>query len=600
MNVIPLSEMLRLNTVANDTEVDDNGGETSFLSAMVVLPAEGGKPSPQREEGLVTAHPGAVSLTQARVGDLDESEPVSPLVLHSNAAIDDADSTPDAPRTPTAAERSKDSATKQIYALFGQAYADPETPTRESFFLPIADRATLLATPVIDARTGSDALSQPGSYERGQPNLEGSEPTEHDMPLRPTPTKPEPCRPLIEIDQGRLSGSAEAGMAIRVFVRSTNTPTTGAFDSACGARQVQLAQRDAHSSYAKTVQVNANVRAVTSHTVSDMSAGSVESAGFPTTPARDDPLMIHRNEAVQAMRADELGAPVKTSSYWPEDVIEFPKRLGKQSVDLAPPEDTAPSTDGKTAVRREPIAEAVKTDIPAGIVRQPPETIRGIESETGAQTVESEADPPIEKHRSAGAPIARHRDDEVSTRLQPNPVNVSVLSDLTEFHFGERADAAPLVSDAAPNTRTNHPVGHVAVAHGLPKPIGTQIAEAISLAPDRTIEIALSPEELGRVRLSLTPGDGSMVLVLHAERPDTLDLLRRNIESLAQDFRDLGFHDLTFSFGQRQAPPPAQDRIDSEDPRASARNDPSPAGFGATQRSRNTVVMGIGGLDLRY
>ena len=33
------------------------------------------------------------------------------------------------------------------------------------------------------------------------------------------------------------------------------------------------------------------------------------------------------------------------------------------------------------------------------------------------------------------------------------------------------------------------------------------------------------------------------------DRPETIDLMRRHIDQLAQDFRDLGFSDLSFSFG---------------------------------------------------
>ena len=49
--------------------------------------------------------------------------------------------------------------------------------------------------------------------------------------------------------------------------------------------------------------------------------------------------------------------------------------------------------------------------------------------------------------------------------------------------------------------------------------------------------------------------DHPETLTLTAERPETLDLMRRHIDQLAQDFRDLGYRNLAFSFasegGQR-------------------------------------------------
>ncbi len=88
----------------------------------------------------------------------------------------------------------------------------------------------------------------------------------------------------------------------------------------------------------------------------------------------------------------------------------------------------------------------------------------------------------------------------------------------------------------------------------LPAGLGHRLAEFATQFPDRPIEVTLSPEELGRVRMSLVTHEGALTMMLQAERPETLDLLRRNIDQLAQDFRDLGFQDLTFRFGSGDHP----------------------------------------------
>jgi hypothetical protein len=82
--------------------------------------------------------------------------------------------------------------------------------------------------------------------------------------------------------------------------------------------------------------------------------------------------------------------------------------------------------------------------------------------------------------------------------------------------------------------------------------LGRVLAHAVSQFTDRPVEVTLSPEELGRVRMTLVTHDGNLTMVIQADRPDTLDLLRRHIDSLAQDFRNMGFNDLNFSFGRDQ------------------------------------------------
>ena len=79
--------------------------------------------------------------------------------------------------------------------------------------------------------------------------------------------------------------------------------------------------------------------------------------------------------------------------------------------------------------------------------------------------------------------------------------------------------------------------------------VAGQISVAMTGQGGRATEIALNPEELGRVRLRMTAVDQSITLHILAERPETNDLLRRHIEVLAQEFRALGYDSIAFSFG---------------------------------------------------
>ena len=66
---------------------------------------------------------------------------------------------------------------------------------------------------------------------------------------------------------------------------------------------------------------------------------------------------------------------------------------------------------------------------------------------------------------------------------------------------------------------------------------------------ERAVELRLHPEELGRVQMTLSQdATGTLTVALNVERPETLDLLRRNIDLLGADLRALGYESVDFSF----------------------------------------------------
>lgn len=82
-----------------------------------------------------------------------------------------------------------------------------------------------------------------------------------------------------------------------------------------------------------------------------------------------------------------------------------------------------------------------------------------------------------------------------------------------------------------------------------PPLVTAQIAEAARTLREGQMEVTLVPEELGRVRLTMTPSEAGMAVTIMAERPETLELMRRNIELLARDLSNQGFENLSFNFG---------------------------------------------------
>lgn len=153
-------------------------------------------------------------------------------------------------------------------------------------------------------------------------------------------------------------------------------------------------------------------------------------------------------------------------------------------------------------------------------------------------------------------------------------------ADLHRRHSaGPDAGAGPidgLLPATQPGGAPDPAVLRPATASEMERPVLRQIALALSALSDGQTELRLSPEELGRVRLSLSTSDGMVTLSVQADRPETADLIRRNLDLLAQDFREMGFAGFEFSFGSDnpdqqpgpgggQAPQPAPDQPDNPD-----------------------------------
>ncbi|WP_158401972.1 flagellar hook-length control protein FliK [Celeribacter indicus] len=228
-------------------------------------------------------------------------------------------------------------------------------------------------------------------------------------------------------------------------------------------------------------------------------------------------------------------------------------------TDPAPGEESMPPEGAE----RHPLRDASAT----GAVEPPPRTMTSV-------------------------PPERHPLREVPARSTPDPawLGETMLTERPEWHPpGEtlaRSDGDPMLREGIvsldrpnmlePNTSREAPVGgEIDAAAGemmaatgaperkaevsaipipqmrpdLPNRVAVQIAELARELPERPVEITLNPKELGRVRLSFHLSEtGAIQVVVAAERPETLDLLRRNIDVLGSEFRQLGYQNSGFSF----------------------------------------------------
>jgi flagellar hook-length control protein FliK len=170
----------------------------------------------------------------------------------------------------------------------------------------------------------------------------------------------------------------------------------------------------------------------------------------------------------------------------------------------------------------------------------------------------------------------------------------SVLSDLSAFPTETVAFPDTLRTARAPVTSLDT---SIFAQPETGRHVSAQIADIIRAGSDDALEVSLRPAELGRLTLGFSPDAGGLTVTLAAERPETLDLIRRNIGLLETDLRNLGYSHLNFSFGGGSSGGTRQGGGGSPDPRAGARADtvgsPGPLALPPQQ------TLGSGALDLR-
>ena len=131
---------------------------------------------------------------------------------------------------------------------------------------------------------------------------------------------------------------------------------------------------------------------------------------------------------------------------------------------------------------------------------------------------------------------------------------------LTAAHGG----ADPAKPSPAGNPQAGS--GHLATAPAptaLPPRLSADLVNLAKTSPSGPVEILLNPAELGNLRFEIHQKADHLRVVLSVERPETMELLRRNADQLLGEFKAAGFSGAQLSFGQWDQhgsdprPPPA-------------------------------------------
>jgi hypothetical protein len=167
--------------------------------------------------------------------------------------------------------------------------------------------------------------------------------------------------------------------------------------------------------------------------------------------------------------------------------------------------------------------------------------------------------------------------------------------------------------DSDPGLFAWSPAGQPAVIGGPPSgplpaaavpQLVAGIAATLQHRADGTTEIALSPDELGSVRLRLEADARDperMIVHLAFDRPDTMDLFRRHADQLTEAIRAAGYAEAKLDFGQHGAGTEARGGQES----SGGRNEAATTGTdpGSPQAAPDTRfplrLADVAGLDLR-
>lgn len=193
---------------------------------------------------------------------------------------------------------------------------------------------------------------------------------------------------------------------------------------------------------------------------------------------------------------------------------------------------------------------AVSLGLPLQTAGHVTERHRPDDNEDTIESGKAVADP-----HSAPKAVAASALFQLSTRSDPVPPTLPISEILAGFD--------PASDDQEPSfglpPLQGPQVSFVATASGsaaaLPVPqVAAQITAALSRSADGATELALSPEELGHVRLRLEPDTANpdrLVVMISFERPETLDLFRRHAGELAEALRAAGYSGADIGFAQQ-------------------------------------------------
>ncbi|MEM9973229.1 MAG: flagellar hook-length control protein FliK [Pseudomonadota bacterium] len=346
----------------------------------------------------------------------------------------------------------------------------------------------------------------------------------------------------------KLSGSAAAGRALP-------DPPPKALDGAVPQPALKEGQFDTKAPQASgAAETSAQTqlvarRAAQSDPVAALNAPKTStSVGFAQTPAPGGPAA--GTAPVELVSpAGAPGAEARVLPQAPVAIAPQPGTAGPATLPIGAPTPVPPPPAPQA-----PIQPAVTVGA-ASLLRlasdAPQSEFRG--TGLGREAPKVQASPPA-------SPPAPARDFAYLPPGPPAPLPAAApgpeaLSKLTSpaIDIGSTEFGGALSAIRTETVTAAPPTPPPAAAPELARSVAAQIAEGLRQSAPGVVEITLVPEELGRLRIAVTAADLGMTVAIAAERPETLEFIRRHVEVLLAEARDGGLGELNLSFTGGQA-----------------------------------------------
>ncbi len=275
------------------------------------------------------------------------------------------------------------------------------------------------------------------------------------------------------------------------------------------------------------------------------------SAETPEPPENRGPVPVPESIELNNTAREATGLPTSESN----PVVQNTQAIGKGAHDPIPTPDTAKIETPQHALAHPGIEAAVQKTASGSSLLFPVPTHPTHQPNTFEPTRLTKNRPLPDRPGPNPTVAQPHVQERIPTMAQVQ-VMVSAQAQETDTtgSIGE-VDGVLAPRDAALPQNTRESVFATLVSTqsaraDVTRAIAGQTAAAIQQrSGSGVVEIALNPEELGRVSIVLNGREDGLHMSIAAERPETLDLMRRHISVLASEFQKLGYGDISFDLG---------------------------------------------------
>lgn len=347
--------------------------------------------------------------------------------------------------------------------------------------------------------------------------------------------------------QVTLAEAAPESMTEAVEGEAVNVSRTSAQPAAAGLAAATTAQTS-------TAAQKSSTQAVAAQTQSPADAVDAGQAAKPDQAQSDTPEVA--STVLAGARSQDGALRPGDSRTTTGKSTPMPQTAGVNEAKAAQVDEPAAETKAETSQRETTGKSATSGEVLAAVAGQ---TRTAAPTEPGRR-----AEGRARESREAQAVVSGNASATPATKPTAAAVQISAVQQAFTAQMlagdaaakgGQSADS-PLLSFETPSNLPGlsqlltEAVFQPGTVHRpeTPRLVAAQLAQAFVAKGERNVDVALNPEELGRVKMRVSTSETGITVVIQTERAETGDLMRRHINELADEFRKMGFETVSFEF----------------------------------------------------